>query len=82
MDEAVEKFRDLVGSLKSWFTSLEDVQDVYLDDITEVERVVPSEGVLARFVHAYDDPPSWIATSLPERPRGVLPVLQLGRRGR
>ena len=43
------------------------MEDVFLDDITKVERL-PREGVLARFVHAYDDPPSWIATSLPGVP--------------
>src|SRR5919112_6250877 len=63
VDEAVDRFRELVESLKSWFTSFEDVESVFLDDITEVERL-PREGVLARFVHAYDDPPSWISTSL------------------
>lgn len=67
VEEAVEKLRDLVGSLKSWFTSFEDVEDIYLDDITEVARM-PAGGVLARFVHAYDDPPSLISTSLPGVP--------------
>jgi hypothetical protein len=67
VDAAVDEFRELVGSLKSCFTSFESVEAVYLYDVTEVERV-PSEGVLARLVHTYDDPPSWIATSLPGVP--------------
>lgn len=67
VDNALDKSRDLVGSLKSWFTSFEDVEDVYLDDVTEVDRV-PAEGVLARIVHTHDDPPSWVATSLPGVP--------------
>jgi len=46
VDDAVEKFRDLIESLKPWFTSLEHVDDVFLDDITEVERL-PREGALA-----------------------------------
>lgn len=69
VEGAVDKLRDLVGSLKSWFTGFEDVEDVYLDDVTEVERV-PSEGALARFVHTYDDPPgATVFVSLPGVPR-------------
>ncbi len=66
VEDAVDTFREFVGSLKTWFTSLENVEYVYLDDVTEVESV-PREGVLAQFVHTYDNPPSWIATTL----RGV-----------
>lgn len=69
VEDAVDKFRDLVWSLKSWFTSFESVEAVYLDDVTEVERV-PAEGVLARFVHTYDDPPgASISMSLPGVPK-------------
>jgi hypothetical protein len=46
VDAAVDKFRELVGSLKSWFTSFESMEAVYLYDVTEVERV-PSDSALA-----------------------------------
>jgi hypothetical protein len=54
--------------LKGWFTSFEDVDNVYLDDLIEVEKV-PGQGVLAHFEHTYDDPPSSIFTSLPGVPK-------------
>jgi hypothetical protein len=42
----VDKFRELVGSLKSWFTSFESMEAVYLYDVTEVKRM-PSDSALA-----------------------------------
>jgi hypothetical protein len=54
VDDVVDKFRELVGSLKSWFTSFEDVEDIFLDDITEVETV-PREGGVERRLHVGPD---------------------------
>jgi hypothetical protein len=46
VDAAVDKFRELVGSLKSRFTSFESMEAVYLYDVTEVKRM-PSDSALA-----------------------------------
>ena len=46
VDAAVDEFRELVGSLKSWFTSFESMEAVYLYDVTEVKRM-PSDSALA-----------------------------------
>lgn len=67
VDSAVEKLRELVTTSKGLFVSFEDVDHVYLDDLTEVEKV-PERGVLAHFEHMYDDPPSSISVSLPGVP--------------
>ena len=50
IDTAVEKRRAFVTALKGWFTSFEDIDNVYLDDLIEVEKVT-SQGVLAHFEH-------------------------------
>jgi hypothetical protein len=67
MDSAADKLRELVTASKGWFTSFEDVERVYLDDLIEVEKV-PIQGVLAHLEHTYDDPHSSISTSTPGVP--------------
>ena len=67
VEGAVEKIRELVIASKGLYVALEEVDDVYLDDVTEVEKV-PERGVLAHFEQTYDDPPSSVHTSLPGVP--------------
>ncbi len=67
VEEAVEKLEDLVTAAGGWFASFESVEEVYLDDVTEVEAV-PGKGVLTRFTEYHGEPQPSISTSLPNVP--------------
>ena len=72
VDEAVDKFGDLIESLDGHFEGFDDMRNIYLNDATEV-RELPPEGVLAHW-HKYpgDDARGSISTSLPPKaPDGV-----------
>lgn len=43
VEDAVEKLRELVAASKGLYVAFEEVDDVYLDDLIEVERV-PERG--------------------------------------
>ena len=68
IDLAVDKLRELVNAHKSWFTGFNSVDNVYLDDVTEVKGL-PEQGVLAHFHEAHSSPPPTISTSLHGIPR-------------
>lgn len=67
VDDVGEQFRDLIESLKWWFTAFDSVAEVFLEDITEV-RKLPSTGVLAHIHMHPEDQHSHIATALPGVP--------------
>ncbi len=71
-DEALEKFSDLIESLDGQFEGFNYVNNIYLDDATEV-RELPPEGVLARWTeYPALDVRGSIGTSLPSQaPDGV-----------
>ncbi len=71
-DEALEKFADLIESLDGRFEGFNHVNNIYLDDATEV-RELPPGGVLARWTeYPALDVRGSISTSLPaEAPDGV-----------
>jgi hypothetical protein len=79
VDSTVEKLRDLVTASKAWFAGYEAVENVYLNDLIEIEQV-PTPGVLAHFEHTYDNPSSSI-TSLRGSQMSIVGPMG-GRHGR
>jgi hypothetical protein len=72
VDEALHKFGDLIESLDGRFEGFDHVDNIYLDDATEV-RELPPEGVLAHWTEypALDVRGSISTTLPPEAPDGV-----------
>ena len=65
-DEALQKFSDLIESLDGQFEGFNYVNNIYLDDATEV-RELPPEGVLASWTeYPALDVRGSISHSLPE----------------
>ena len=66
-DEALEKFSDLIESLDGRFEGFNHVNNIYLDDATEVGEL-PPEGVLARWrpsTRPWTCAGAFLSTSLP-----------------
>jgi hypothetical protein len=63
VDSALDKLHELITAAHGWFSSFQTVDNVFLDDLTEIKQL-PTEGVIAHFEHRYDDLGT-VSTSLP-----------------
>jgi hypothetical protein len=67
VEEAGEKFRDLIEAGKGTYTAFEDVETVFVDEVIEVKRL-PEEGVLALFGVRGDPDEEHVVETLPGVP--------------